>query len=816
MPIYYQVKKQYLCPSPRQIQGGFGFTTTTTTTTTTTSSTVLLWCALLLLQLLLLCDNPTLAWQPQPQPNNLRRHYGRWPPSVVVVVVSPDVTILSHTTTTTDSLDSLARSITNRMEQEDDDQQSRAPRHQNPNSSFFSLLLMLQRSLLSTLLVCLVALFFMSCMPSPSNAISDATRLASGKQYWTIMNEGDREEKIEANQALMDYAVGTINTMYYDNTGGASFQPREFFAQWRNWLNNNNNINNNHKKNNNGKDVTAAVTATSGREQLATRQGVVDGLSWLTQQLHDPFSKYLTREELLQELTVNTNSNRNDGFLIGSLGAVVEPASERVFFGTLRTPVLSDIPPSLFLSSSTSSSSASSPVHHHHHTPAVSSLSKTYSASLSTSSSSSSSSSLSKQLLAAKAVSSLPVLTAVVPNSPAERAGFTVGDRIVSVQGDSFLNLTPEQTQRLLEESKTKIAAKDDDEQETGLVELIVAKPVYAATSTWTTATTTTTTTTRTSQPPPQEYGNNARSVIVAYRPQRIRLATTSTLPSSSSSSSTSATAFEQSLTKSDSIHNGILQYQMLTADSSSPFRSVMGSDPTNNSNNKVGYIRLTRFSKASTEAFVQAAETLESQGANEYILDLRNNYGGVIQEAMLTASSLLRDPHTVLCYTLNSRGGFTPHAVEEYVVDHGYPGYLLSRQSKFVTLQQVKKESPQFFKGDGWSPPSSFASLREQNVKRGIRTRPPSSTSLYNMYASSSPTTNFVSSSSNNNDISQVKARMQFNYRRVAQKPLVLLVNEGTASAAEVFASSLHDNGRTVAVVGTRTYGKGYVSFPP
>ena len=37
------------------------------------------------------------------------------------------------------------------------------------------------------------------------------------------------------------------------------------------------------------------------------------------------------------------------------------------------------------------------------------------------------------------------------------------------------------------------------------------------------------------------------------------------------------------------------------------------------------------------------------------------------------------------------------------------------------------------------------------------------------------------------------------------------------TASAAEVFVSSLHDNGRTVATVGTKTYGKGLIqhTFP-
>ena len=41
-------------------------------------------------------------------------------------------------------------------------------------------------------------------------------------------------------------------------------------------------------------------------------------------------------------------------------------------------------------------------------------------------------------------------------------------------------------------------------------------------------------------------------------------------------------------------------------------------------------------------------------------------------------------------------------------------------------------------------------------------------------------------------------------------EKSLVLLVNEGTASSAEVFASALRDNGRTSTIVGTKTFGKG------
>eukprot|EP00977_Amphora_coffeiformis_P015072 scaffold4360_cov199-Amphora_coffeaeformis.AAC.8 len=445
--------------------------------------------------------------------------------------------------------------------------------------------------------------------------------------------------------------------MYYDHSGGASFQPRDFFKAWRQWL-------------------------ETSRESLESREGVEAGLRYLTRELHDPYSRYLSREELEQERTGSTEGR--SGFL--QLGVMVEAPSAQTFFrSSLGSPVLAEIPPALMKSSSL--------------------------------------------LLSASKVQSLPVAMAVVPNSPAERMGLTVGDRVVAVQQESFVGKDAADVLKFW---------SNVDPNET--IDITIAKPIYAATS------------------------RDDRDVIVAYRPQRLRLPL-------------AANEVKDEVEKSQPVRYELLQGRQSSLFSDTP--------------QKVGYVRLTGFSKSATTAFVEAVDELEKEGADAYVIDLRNNYGGVIQEAMLASSSLLRDPHAVLCYTLNAGGGFAPHDVEEYVLHQRYPGYLMSDEPRAATMEQVKRESPEFFNGQGeWSPPSSYASLREQTVKRGIHR------------ASTVAAT----------------AKEEQKFRQISkQKALVLLVNEGTASSAEVFVSALRDNGRTVAVIGTKTFGKGLIqhTFP-
>ncbi|MDJ0647764.1 MAG: S41 family peptidase [Xenococcaceae cyanobacterium MO_188.B19] len=127
-------------------------------------------------------------------------------------------------------------------------------------------------------------------------------------------------------------------------------------------------------------------------------------------------------------------------------------------------------------------------------------------------------------------------------------------------------------------------------------------------------------------------------------------------------------------------------------------------------SNKSIGYIRLNQFSANATKEVAHAVARLENQGAEAYILDLRNNPGGLLQAGVEIARLWLHEGTIV--YTVNRQG----------------------------TLG------------------------------------------------------NFES-----------------NPEVITEAPLVILVNQGTASASEILSGALQDNERAV-LVGEKTFGKGLI----
>jgi carboxyl-terminal processing protease len=123
-----------------------------------------------------------------------------------------------------------------------------------------------------------------------------------------------------------------------------------------------------------------------------------------------------------------------------------------------------------------------------------------------------------------------------------------------------------------------------------------------------------------------------------------------------------------------------------------------------------VGYLRLTQFNGNAAENFASAIDQMEDAGAEGYVLDLRNNPGGLLQAGIEIARMWL--PEGTIVFTVSRQG----------ILDS------------------------------------------------------------FEAYGSA-----------------------------LTDDPLVVLVNEGTASASEILAGALQDNGRA-QLVGSTTFGKGLI----
>ncbi|KAG9443063.1 hypothetical protein H6P81_018917 [Aristolochia fimbriata] len=126
----------------------------------------------------------------------------------------------------------------------------------------------------------------------------------------------------------------------------------------------------------------------------------------------------------------------------------------------------------------------------------------------------------------------------------------------------------------------------------------------------------------------------------------------------------------------------------------------------------KTGYVRLSAFSQTAADEMESAVKEMETHGVQSYILDLRNNPGGLVK-AGLDVAQIWMDGDETLVNAIDRSGNMLPiNMVNGHALTHD---------------------------------------------------------------------------------------------------PLVVLVNEGSASASEILAGALHDNGRAI-LVGHRTFGKGKI----
>lgn len=56
----------------------------------------------------------------------------------------------------------------------------------------------------------------------------------------------------------------------------------------------------------------------------------------------------------------------------------------------------------------------------------------------------------------------------------------------------------------------------------------------------------------------------------------------------------------------------------------------------------KIGYIRVSKFARTTSEEFLSALQGLEAQGAEKFVIDLRGNSGGYMDQAIIMANEFL------------------------------------------------------------------------------------------------------------------------------------------------------------------------------
>lgn len=181
---------------------------------------------------------------------------------------------------------------------------------------------------------------------------------------------------------------------------------------------------------------------------------------------------------------------------------------------------------------------------------------------------------------------------------------------------------------------------------------------------------------------------------------------------------------------------------------------------------NGVGYVRINQFTEAGTEQLINEARKLQGLGASGWVVDLRNNPGGQLTEAMTQASMIVPKGEATLAYTVDAAGDEQAHTAGSRRLAH------------LATPEEVV---------------ASVGTPRASDVDEIAAAGRPATTTT---------TTTSPSSSSSSSVL--------------MEGPIVVLVDRGTASAAELFAAALRDNGRG-SLVGEHTYGKGLIQrlFP-
>ncbi|WP_396139166.1 S41 family peptidase [Flavobacterium sp.] len=94
------------------------------------------------------------------------------------------------------------------------------------------------------------------------------------------------------------------------------------------------------------------------------------------------------------------------------------------------------------------------------------------------------------------------------------------------------------------------------------------------------------------------------------------------------------------------------------------------------------GYIKINRFAETTYDEFLKGLTQLKKQGANEIIIDLRDNSGGYLESAVAIADEFLKKDELIV-KTKNKKGSITStQATEKGIFESGKVTVLINEES--------------------------------------------------------------------------------------------------------------------------------------
>ena len=217
----------------------------------------------------------------------------------------------------------------------------------------------------------------------------------------------------------------------------------------------------------------------------------------------------------------------------------------------------------------------------------------------------------------------------------------------------------------------------------------------------------------------------------------------------------------------------------------------------------RVGYLRIRQFTEAGTTELAAALAHLHASGVAGLVIDLRNNPGGQFTEALASASLLLPVDATI-AYTIDAANNLNAHTVG--LVQQQWREAAVAADAQQSPVRRSEMETPQ------QQPAPLLASAAPAGTTADCASNSDDCSEESSAAASSIEAPSGARTAPTAPRPSSVRPPEPF----PRDVPIVVLVDRGTASSAELFAAALHDNGRGV-LMGENTFGKGLIQrvFP-